>query len=570
MEFKARMQKYQGWIANITECPDFKMQDIENEVVFLRVIAPIEASMTMDELFQGLHDVTQELLDRANSPLVDTLHNAFIHCQDILTYDYQITKFLGNVCAQGSLEALKFCLCRGPSWMLTRDSTFPDCLAKAIEHNHLDMAKHLVAIKNPFTSEDGNGESFVQYVFGMTPFKNGVSCRYYTATTGRLYDTVRNLIEKGGFDMIRWLIQYMSVWEVTIYIFYTAIEMECVDVIRFLYPTIKETIENSKIAISSFFIRNNAVTCAKVLYELGTNLFDPTREWDMKAACDDPSRMPLFMYMVEELRYSVFEEDLIIHIYRRWRCQRSFPQLGYLLTRSIYTTNAGKSRLVSVLLRDFTINNDALFHILDSGFVTPDFPELIAPFLRDHLSGETKEVVFKFLQYGVPCDENTMCAVIGNPEHAAIVFERGGEQVLTPKVWNTMLSTNTQIDETVWGWFTSRGFAVDEQALVHANSSLVLKWCLQHAPTGLLTGNDAFYENIQRNDDNNCLELLEAGMKPNELHLMYADSRRRYFHHQGPTARQKSRRIVHTIEKNVIPVHLGKRKTRAEHPIYKT
>lgn len=565
-EFKARMQKYKGWIANITECPDFKMEDIENEVPFVRVIWPLESSQTMDSMFQGLHDASKELVDRLNSPLVDPLYRAYGFSKGALTFDDQVTDFLVDLCAQGSMEALDFCMSRGPSWMLTRDSTFPKCLAAAIEHNKLEMAQRLVTTKNPF----GTGINFVQYVFGMTPFASQ-SNRYvqelFYTTRGRLCDAVRTLATQGGLEMIRWMIQFMSVLDVLFYIFYAALEIDAEDVVRVVYPIVKEVFEDRLTTTSKLIVRNNAISCAKALHELGTPVFPG--DFHVYDACEHHRLMPMFRYLVEEVKLPVPREQLIVRICKRCaysvslRDDRALPQLEYLLTKYTYTEEE-KNNVVRELLHDAV--PVMLFKVLDSGFATPQFPELMAPHVEKHLRFKTKEGFLQYLQYGVPCDETTMCAVIGEPANAAIVLERGGEQVLTRKVWDTMIRNNYEIHQTVGGWFTSRGFAVDEQTLADAKSSFVLEWCLRHS--ALLTGNDAFYENIRRNNYINCHRLVEAGLKPTQEHLKYAEQVRGC--RRGRRDLADAKNIIKIIEKNVVHVVLGKRKSRSSNPVYKT
>lgn len=580
--FGDRMQKYQGWIANITECHDFQMTDIAEEKPFHQLLWPLEITESIGDMFQVLHNATEEMVDRLNSPLVDAVYHAYHACHG------QTTKFLADLCAQGSTDALEFCMNRDHQ-LFAQNDTFTDCLAAAIEHNRMAVVKRLM-IEKPLYLIDGS--RFREYVFGMKPLasKDLFILEMFFTTQGRLCDTVRKLANQGGLEMIQWMIQFMKPAEVKFYIFYVALEINAEEVVRIVYHIVKESIEERMTTTSKLIIQNNAIRCAKALYELGTQVF--TTEWHMRDACQHGSLMPSFLYLVEELKLPVHREQLIIDICSETNMNdRAIPQLEYLLTHAAESATDDEKNYVIRELLFHDVNHVMLFKVLDHGFATPQFPELMAPYVGERLRGKTKEGFLDYLKYGVPCDENAMCAVIGEPENAAIVLERGGEQVLTRKVWDFMIQINYVINPTVWDWFTARGFSqvgdlrqenreifeIDEKTLENARSSYVLEWCLGRMPagllkspkdgnSGLLTGHDAFTANIHRNNYINCHRLVAAGLKPTQVHLTLAKTIIR----KGRRTRSDAKNIIDIVEKNAIAPVLGKRKTRSTNPVYKT
>lgn len=511
-EFKARMQKYQGWIANITECQDFQLEHIADEPPFHKVLWPLELSKTFDSMFQVLHDANKELVDRLNSPLVDAVYRAYHNSTHTLTFDYQVTMFLSDLCAQGSIEGLEFSLERGPPWTLTRDETFAECLAAAVEHNQVHMAKRLA------TAKDITQQPFHRFFHVEHRFANAAWCKKY----GRLGLAVKSC----SMDMIQWMIPFMSPDEVKTFIFDVALEIDSADLIRLAYPIVK-VMTGVKHAYD--IIQHIAVHCARVL----PDIFESYPYGYLESACNESRRMPIFLYMVEDLKLPFVPVELLK---RTWYLKTD--QVEYLWTKYTYTDDEKNDFIRLVLARSVT--NQVLLQILDRGFVTPQFLNLD---LGKRLRYASKEELLKFLSYGIRCDEDTMCAVIANPENTLILLERGAP--LTPNVWDTMILTNDYIDQNVWQCFMDRGFSVNEQTLANARSHNVLKWCL--ARSGLI-GYRALTANIGRNHYDNCLLLLNSGVQPTLEHMAYAKRLR----HQN---------ILRLLEARAKTPLLGKRKT---------
>lgn len=509
VDFAERMQKFGGWIANITECADFQMDAIEQEKPYTQVIAPIEASQTLQELWNALSAAKTEMVDRLASPLVDVLckaHHCFVD-EKIYRFDERVTAFMTRVCASGNMEAFNFCLQRCPGNVWDQGNTLSSCLATAIVHNSMAIAKWLVTVKGKFDK----GE-FVVLLFSMSP---------YRSIRVNLQFAVQNLIQQGGLEMILWMTQYMSPHEVMHYMLHAALEVDAVDVVRELYSLTKTVVESlgKKFGIPEIIVKYNAVRCARMFHEIGVALFADDPDCYVKNACKDSDHMPMFLYLVEELKLPFHRIETLKYLGGMYLPEdEERPQLEYLLTHSTLTDHE-KEDVIQDLLENDALHR-MLWKFLEHGFRTPRFPSIFAPYAYLKLRYVPVEPFLKYLDLGVPCDENTMCAAIHDPQKASIVFSRSGEHVLTRRVWDNMIAHSSRIDPTIWNWFASRGFVIDEDTLAKAHDC-ILDWCLEHRPPGL-TGSAAFYQCAQELAYVRGRQLILAGLKPSKEHIRCA------------------------------------------------
>lgn len=510
------MEKYGGWIANILDvCPDFTIACIEHEEPYAKVIAPLEASRTVEEVMNVLKGVSQEWVDRLNSPLVDALVQGRECCSSV--------EFLKLLCARGSLAAMEFCESKGVLW--TDDATYRVGMNAAIEGNQWEVVQWL-ARKN-----DDKYLSAIQFK-AFFP--------------GMLRTTIHSLVQKKAFRMLRWMIDFLNLinrWEIV----EASIQYDEVGLVEEIASWLS-TFNNTLGATALKVEQHGAVQFAKAMHA-----FHPNIPYSA-SGCVQKGKMELFRWMMEgPVKRWGEPVDLFFNIVAEIDEARvGWEQLEYILGRFVFTEEE-KFRVLDHWTIIGHLPSIFFFLIERGGFMVPSFPAFIKRrmyVVRDMTTAQ----LLKLFEYGVVADESMLKWVILNRENALLVLDRGGFQLLTNGVFAHWITSSSTVDEVVGNWFISTGFNVTEEHLTMARSRSVLEWCRAKNPS--LTGILAFRECIQLRDPDKCELLVAAGFKPSEDFLQ--DVRREW---KFTYCRNKSRleQTLRFLELAALPL---KRKSR--------